>query len=1085
MAQLSLSLFGPLIITRAGQPVAGFETVKARALLVYLAVGANREHSREALATLLWPELPGQAARTYLRQTLANLRDVFDDATPPYLLITRDTLQFNPASQYDLDVTTFRALLAACAEHPHRRIDTCAICLSRLEQAVALYRGSFLDQFYLRDSAPFEEWAALTREALHDQAVRALMRLGAYYERRGAYAEVEHVARQQLALDPWREEAHQQLMRALVLSGQRSAALAQFERCRALLQAELGVTPAEETRVLYQQIQSGAWLRTLAPAEPPQHSGLPASTTPLIGRTAELTALMEQLTTASCRMLTLVGPPGIGKTRLALALAQQIGDAFPDGVTFVDLTPVSEPAFVVSSIARVLGVREVSGQTPLESLGYALHERELLLLLDNFEQLMPAATDIAGLLTAAPGLTVLVTSRAVLRISGEQEYPVPALGVPDPQQLPEIAALSRYGAVELFVQRARATMPDFELTIANAAPIAEICVRLDGLPLAIELAAGRSRLFGPHALLARLDNRLQFLTGGARDLPERHQTIRNTIAWSYRLLDDAQQQLFRRLAVFASGCAIAAVETVCQANGDTRIDALAGLSMLVEQSLVRPVGDGDGELRFTMLETIREYAVEQLVASGEELALRRVHAYYYLTLAETAEPALRGPDLLGRLERLEMEHDNLRAALAWSLADTGDAELGVRLAAALGRFWFLKGHFLDLERWSARAIARIATVPAAMRETLYAKVLLSRAFCAYQVRDLTLAAALGAESLAHYEAVGDRWGSVISRIFIGIERAREDCEDVRVQLEHCVALAREVGDPWLIAFALEMLAWDAYDDKDPQLVPLYEESLMLARKVADPWLIAQILRGIGYEAGAQGNYPQATALFEECLALCENLGARRIMTWTLAGLELALIHQGEYAAARRRNAERERLEQELGNRSGVQATRWFRGRLDLLQGRLAEARACFEEYLGFARDTDYTQGIILALCSLGQVTLAQGQQAQAAQRFAQSMRLCCVHGMWRDAIQSLEGVAVIASATDPKRAARLFGAAAGQRDEHGSLFIPVIPAQYDWALATMHAKLDDATFAVEWTEGRAMTLEQAIAYALELRHEDI
>jgi len=287
-----------------------------------------------------------------------------------------------------------------------------------------------------------------------------------------------------------------------------------------------------------------------------------------------------------------------------------------------------------------------------------------------------------------------------------------------------------------------------------------------------------------------------------------------------------------------------------------------------------------------------------------------------------------------------------------------------------------------------------------------------------------------------------------------------------------------VGDPWLIAFALEMLAWDGYDDKDPQLYPRYQESMALARKVGDPWLVAQILRGLAFEAGAQADYPRATALFEECLAICESEGAKASMTWTLAGLEVVLIHLGNYAAARARNAERERLERELGNVSGVQTTRWCRGRLDLLQGRLAEALSCFEEYLAFARDTDFTQGIILCLCSLGQVAVAQGQAADAAQLFAQSLRLCCVHGMWRHAVQSLEGVAAIASATEPKRAGRLFGAAAGLRYEHGRLTIPVIPAQQEQALATIRAKLDDSSFAAAWAEGRAMTLEQAVAYAL-------
>ena len=305
------------------------------------------------------------------------------------------------------------------------------------------------------------------------------------------------------------------------------------------------------------------------------------------------------------------------------------------------------------------------------------------------------------------------------------------------------------------------------------------------------------------------------------------------------------------------------------------------------------------------------------MASPEAATLRRLHASYYLTLAETAEPALRGPDQLMWLERLEVEYNNLRTVLAWSLADNGDAEIGVRLAGALGRFWFLRGKYVELEDRIADAVARIDAVPPEVRDALHAKLLLSRALRAYQVRDLTLAATLGAESRVYYQAVGDHWGSAISHVFSGVEKAREDNkEPTRTHLEQSVALAREVGDPWLIAFALEMLAWDGYGDKDPRLLPLYEESLILARRVADPWLIAQTLRGLGFEAGAHADYPQAITLFEECLAICESLGDKGNMTWTLGGLETVLSHQGDYAAAHVRNMERERLEQDLGNQGG-------------------------------------------------------------------------------------------------------------------------------------------------------------------------
>jgi predicted ATPase/class 3 adenylate cyclase len=433
-------------------------------------------------------------------------------------------------------------------------------------------------------------------------------------------------------------------------------------------------------------------------------NNLPLQPTPLIGREKEVSEVCNLVRGDETHLLTLTGPGGTGKTRLALQAAADLLDDFPDGTFFAPLATLSEAELFLSTVAETLGVRETGEQPLVESLKDYLHERQLLLVLDNFEQVLGAAPTVTELLAEAPGLKVLATSRAPLGLYGEHVYPVPPLTLPDLKRPPSLERLTQYEAVGLFVERARALKPDFKVTNESAPAVAEICVRLDGLPLAIELAAARITMLPPKAMLQRLTSRLKLLTGGARDLPERQRTLRATIEWSYALLDEGEQLLFGRLAVFSGGRTLEAIEAICDAEGDLPMDAFDGVSSLLDKSLIRQEEGPNGEPRFVMLETVHEFAREKLGESAEAEQIKRVHAEYFLTLAEEANPELKGPDQLQWLERLEVEHDNMRTALSWAL-ERREAEVVLRLGGALWWFWSVRGYHSEGRRWLEEVLA--------------------------------------------------------------------------------------------------------------------------------------------------------------------------------------------------------------------------------------------------------------------------------------------------------------------------------------------------------------------------------------------
>ncbi|HEV2127126.1 MAG TPA: tetratricopeptide repeat protein [Thermomicrobiales bacterium] len=667
----------------------------------------------------------------------------------------------------------------------------------------------------------------------------------------------------------------------------------------------------------------GAAADAASPAPVTDRPVLPMPLTSLVGREREIEAVRGLLHREDVRLVTLTGPGGVGKTRLALQLVAESPERFADGVWFVPLAPIRDPDLVLLTVARALGLRD-TGDRPLgERLATFLHEKAALLVLDNFEQVLAAGPSVTDLLMACPRLKVLVTSRAALRVTGEHSFPVPPLALPDlgPNGSPSFSEIARSDAVRLFAERAQAVDPGFELTEASAPVITEICQRLDGLPLAIELAAARSNTLPPVALLGRLEQRLPLLTGGARDQPARLRTMRDAIAWSYDLLLPDEQAVFRRLAVFASGCMFEAAEAVVNVDSSLGLDVLDGISSLVDKSLLDRVEGPGGEPRFAMLETVREFGLEQLVASEEADGARQRHAAHYLELAEEAAPRLRGREQMAWLDRLEAEHTNLRAAIQWSI-ERGEAEVALRLAGVLHWFWYLRGHWGEGRRWLERALALAprGIVMAARTKTLAgagvlafaqsdypaARVRLQESLAGCQEREdvagsayalhflgMTAllpgenasARALFEESVATFRQAGDRWGVATSLCSLGVAAMQSEVDESRAFLEESLALYRELGDTYGVARALQYLGEVARAGGDYVVARrLYEEGLTLYRALGHRNTAASVVHNLGYVAQHEGNLRLGAACFAEALAVHVEHGDRRNIGHCLGGL---------------------------------------------------------------------------------------------------------------------------------------------------------------------------------------------------------
>jgi predicted ATPase/DNA-binding XRE family transcriptional regulator len=776
---------------------------------------------------------------------------------------------------------------------------------------------------------------------------------------------------------------------------------------------------------------------------------LPAVPGSLIGREHDLAGAAGLLRRPQVRLLTLVGPAGIGKTRLALAIAAHLADHFPDGITFVDLAPISDPALVPVAIGRALGVAERAGQPVLAGLRAALRDRQTLLVLDNFEQLLPAAPLLADLLQSGPTPKLLVTSRAPLHLRWEQQFAVPPLALPDLTNLPPLQALAAVPAVALFLERSQAVDPGFGLQAYNAAAVAQLCTRLDGLPLAIELAAALVRLWPPLLMLKQMNFALPaagvdrgavlpFLTAGPRDLPARQQTLRAAMAWSYDLLTPEEQALFRRMGVFSGGWTLAAVEQVAgeQIGGDVK----ELLALLLDKSLIvrveRRGGSAEDAPRFGMLETLREYATALLAEHGELPAARRRHALYFRKLAEEAGDHLDGPEQVIWLNRLEREHDNLRAALRFAVT-LSESELSMRLASALAPFWRVRGYVAEGYGWLERVLSERDGVPPELR----ARALHGAGMLAQERADYQDAVAFYDEALTVLQPLGDERRSAMLLNDLGIIAERRG------------EYARAQG--------------------------LHEQSLVLQRKLGNQHGVAAALLCLGAVAFQQGDYGRSQEFVEQSLALWRRLGDQRFIAAALNNLGQAVCLQGDHARARALHQEGLELKREVGDKWGVAFSLNNLGIVAHAEGEFDRARGLHEESLALRRELGDKRGIAMSLHFLGTVAVAQGDHHLAKALLAESLTLRREVGDSQGVASCLLGLGVVATAQrQSERAARLFSAADLLREALGSPPQPAERTAYERAVSALQRLQSATALASAWVEGRAMTVEQAVAYAL-------
>jgi predicted ATPase/DNA-binding SARP family transcriptional activator len=981
---LVVKFLGKFEVSRDGKAIAIISR-PAQSLFAYLILNSGTSHRREKLAGLLWPESLEETARDNLRHALWRMRKALEAASSTRFLHADDlTIKFEVSPDCWLDAAALEKLSENASA-------------DELIAVLSEYQGELLPGFY-------DEWAVLEREHLYSIFEHHMARLLSLLQNEKRWLDILNWAERWIKFGQKPEPAYRALMSAHAAKGDMSKVAATYERCVKSLK-EYGVEPSEQTRALYERLkvgkenlETGQIVLVKAKREESPKTNLPVPLTSFIGREREIEEV--KLLLSSTRLLTLTGSGGVGKTRLAIQAANDLIKSYKDGVWWVELAPLIDEALVPQAVAQALGVRESPGQPLTESLKDFLREKQLLLALDNCEHLITVCAQLANdLLIQCADLRILTTSRETLGITGETTLHVPALSFPVLANLSQMQNLKEFESVQLFVERAAAAHPDLALTQQNAFAVTKICQRLDGIPLALELAAARVRVLSLEEIATHLDDRFTLLTHGSRTALPRQQTLRAAIDWSYDLLSGPEQIFFKRLSVFAGGFTLEAAEVVAAGEDVSRSQATNLVGQLINKSLVTVEARSENaDTRYGMLETIREYAREKLDGTGETERVRQRHRDMFIAFAEGAEPKLKGAEQLEWLDRLEVEHDNLRAA--WDCAIESDPEVALKLVSALLHFWFMRGNPSEGHEWSTRLLERTNQ----WGQT------------AKRAHVLGVAGWLLAYYPQHFAAA-------------------------RQLLGQALAIARTSGDTKEIAFVLLWLgATAAYGQHDDQTAQSYaEECLTIYQGLQDQWGIAMAMLVLGHLAVYQGHYAEAGERYLKSLITFRELGDKFRTAHVLNALGAFARFQDDYQRAGKFYEENVRMLRELHSRVALAAPTFNLAWASLHGGDYREAKALFEESLELWREDGHKQGMTDCLAGFG---------------------------------------GVLAKIAKPAQAAQLFGAVEALYEGIGRLD-PSDQEEFDHYVAAVRAQLAEAAFTKAWSKGREMTLEQAIAFALE------
>ena len=1112
-AELRVWLLGGFRVRVGSREIesAAWRLRKARSFVKLLALTSGHRLHREQVMEFLWPHLDPAAASNNFRKILHTVRRTLEPGSSAesgqYCRVVDDVVALAPAGAAWIDVDAF----AAAAADARQRGDPAVY-----RAALDLYAGDLLPE------DQYEEWSTNRREALHQECLSLLADLAAIYESRHDEARAIETLQLLVSRDAGREDAHHGLMRLYALGGQRQQALRQYQILKESLSREFEAQPDEASRRLYEDIQAGRFphpdSQSVKVTRPPAdfraagRTNLPLQLTSFVGRAREIAELRSSMVDG--RQLTLTGAGGVGKTRLALEVAARLVQEFSDGIWLADLSVLADAALVPQTVAGIVNVREEPGRPLTAALGDYFLAKHTLLVLDNCEHVAGACAQLAEyLLRRCPDLHVLATSREVLGMQGERVHRVASLSVPDLRRPCSAAELGEFEAVRLFIDRAGLSQPGFALTDENAPEVARICAHLDGIPLAIELAAARLASLSVDAIAARLDSRFRLLTGGTRTALSRHQTLRAAMEWSYDLLSEPERALLRRLSVFAGGFTLEAAQALGATDRADEMAVLELLGRLVDKSMVqleRPTGAA----RYRLLETVRDFVRDKLVEAQEADSARRAHAVFFLGFAERAAPELRGPRQASWLDRLEAEHDNLRAALEWSLSQEHD-ETGLRLAAALAGYWHGRGYLSEGREWLERAQQHGGEERAA-----FPKALEGAARLAFAQDDFERAVTIMEKAVPLARAGDDPQILMLSLAWLGHAVWHQGDRPRGVAL--CVeseALCRSAGSGWAAAVTLAEVATVALHEDDPErAIRLLEESLALFRAAGDTAGIAQCLHQLGVQATNQGDYAKAASFMQEALELQRHLGRKPAAAASLIRLGRIALLRGQYREAIALLEAGAALQDELGKTWDVPYRKASLGLAVLAAGDLARAAALFEEslavrsrggyrgsYMAGSADAllglgivaryreDYSrarqlledslksfraagdaEGGSAALYQLGLVARIENDLERATELLRESLASRQARGDRLGVADCVEAMAAVARLRgSPEAAARLMGLGGALREETRAPRWALDQAWHDRESASLRSALGEKAFAAAYAAGAGLSPHDA------------